>query len=183
MNKGYFLVSDELYTKWYEMFHLIFKDFRPIKIKRQDDDIWYFYGLSDKFDEIGEDVMPPQYEVEFIWDQGHITYKFKRVTIIKDMNLLELADALEDNFFEAEPYANRLRQLHAEHEAIKKQNQYISVTERIPTMEDGDTGDITGCVIAWVVMGHLPRVVNWKTVADNPMYSHWNRITPPKSKS
>lgn len=65
---------------------------------------------------------------------------------------------------------------------INELTRWIPITERIPTVQDGDTGDITGCVIAWVQPYRIPQIVNWKTVADNPNYSHWKQIVAPDAK-
>jgi hypothetical protein len=65
---------------------------------------------------------------------------------------------------------------------INELTSWIPVSERIPTVQDGDTGDETGCVIVWVEPYKIPRIVNWKTVTDDPKYSHWKHIVPPEDK-
>jgi hypothetical protein len=82
MRKGYFEISDEMYTKDWDILSQIFKDFRPIHIEfnHWNRNIWVIVGVSDKFDEVEEDEPIPQYEVIFTrhpYDQ--YTYVFKRV--------------------------------------------------------------------------------------------------------
>lgn len=80
MRKGFFKISDELYTQDWDIISQIFKDFRPIRISKWNAEIWYVMGVSDKFDEVDEGEPTPEYVVVFTRQpDGELTYVFKRV--------------------------------------------------------------------------------------------------------
>jgi hypothetical protein len=95
---------------------------------------------------------------------------------IKDMNLRELADFVEDQLIyihyknrDDEMFvAKRLRQLH-------DLNRWIPVGERMPTEEDK-------LVLAWYATKYpFAQIVNWYEFPINNKYvTHWKRITPPE---
>jgi hypothetical protein len=103
---------------------------------------------------------------------------------INEMTLSELQESLRwtgdnNHLFPLEylqkacyDYADRIHEL----------TRWIPITEHMPTVQDGDTGDETGCVIVWVEPYKIPRIVNWKTVAYDLKYSHWKHIVPPEDK-
>jgi len=93
MNEGFIKISNELYVNDWERLHVIMKDFRPthIEFRSWENDIWYFYGVSKKFDKLTLGEFVPQYEVIITEDENKgLTYEFKRITSnieIKDQNL------------------------------------------------------------------------------------------------
>lgn len=81
MRKGIVKISDQIYKQDWKLISVIFRDFRPshIEFRYWENDIWYFYGTSDLFDEISEGEIPPHYEVIFTRNEdGNHTYKFQR---------------------------------------------------------------------------------------------------------
>lgn len=83
MNKGLIKISNELYTQHWYIIHVFMKDFRitHIEFRHLENDIWYLYGESDKFEPINEGEKIPQYDVIFTISPGSgVSYEFKRVT-------------------------------------------------------------------------------------------------------
>lgn len=80
MNKGFIKISNQLYTESWSYFYIFMKDFRPthIEFRHWENDIWYMYGVSDKFRPLKEGEAVPQYDVEFITHpDGSLTCEFK----------------------------------------------------------------------------------------------------------
>jgi len=86
---------------------------------------------------------------------------------IKDMNLAELANALQRYEFDMlnDQVANRLRVIHEE-------TRWIPVFERMP--EAGEW------VLAWMSNGAF-EVVHESYLDQDSDISHWQRITPPEA--
>jgi hypothetical protein len=81
MRKGFFKISNSAYTEMWEYLHLIFKDFRPthIEFRHWENNVWYLHGVSEKFDELKEGDVVPQYDALFTThENGSITYEIKR---------------------------------------------------------------------------------------------------------
>lgn len=81
MRKGLLKCSNKLITEEWKSLYIFFKDFRPIHIELRywENDIWYFYGISEFFDEIKEGESVPQYTAIFTkQDDGSLTYKFEK---------------------------------------------------------------------------------------------------------
>jgi hypothetical protein len=81
MKKGLIKMSNEMYTEMWGELYIFFKDFRPthIEFRHWENDTWYFYGVSDFFDEVKEGDAVKQYEVWFTrHPNGELTYKFQR---------------------------------------------------------------------------------------------------------
>ncbi len=80
MNKGFIKISNDVYVKMWGTLYIIFKDFRPthIEFRHWENDIWYFYGTSDLFDEVKEGDIIPQYDVLLTRneDSAPLTYEF-----------------------------------------------------------------------------------------------------------
>lgn len=76
MNKGIIKITDILYKENYDEISGIFKYFKPthIDFRHWENDIWYFYGISDFFEKTkkGDDI--PFYTVEI--NTENKTYKF-----------------------------------------------------------------------------------------------------------
>jgi hypothetical protein len=82
MRKGYIKCSDILIKEMWQDVYVFFKDFRPthIEFRHWENDVWYFYGVSELFDELTEGEVLPQYDVTFTrHNDGSITYKFERL--------------------------------------------------------------------------------------------------------
>ena len=82
MNKGFIKISNELYVNNWERLYVIMKDFRPIHIefRHWENDIWYVYGVSKKFDKLTLGEVVPQYDVIITEDENKgLTYEFKRI--------------------------------------------------------------------------------------------------------
>lgn len=82
MNKGLIKISNELYAQNWSLIYFFMKDFRPthIEFRHLENDIWYLYGESDKFEPIKEGEEVPQYDVIFTISPGSgVSYEFKRV--------------------------------------------------------------------------------------------------------
>lgn len=81
MRKGYIKISDTLCKKMWNELYIFMKDFRPthIEFRHWENNIWYMYGESDKFDELKEGDAVPQYEVVFTSQPDNTyTYEFVR---------------------------------------------------------------------------------------------------------
>lgn len=80
MKKGIIRISKEVYNECWPVIADIFKDFRPtyIEFRHWENDIWYFYGTSERFEEVEEGFQIPFYEVLF--DTVNKTYSFEKVT-------------------------------------------------------------------------------------------------------
>lgn len=78
MNKGIIKITDVLYKEEYNTISGIFKYFRPthIELRHWENDVWYFYGESDLFENIIEGEIIPFYFVEINTENENITYKF-----------------------------------------------------------------------------------------------------------
>jgi len=82
MKKGYIKITDVLIKQLWSDIYVIFKHFRPthIELRHWENDIWYFYGESELFDELKEGEVVPQYECCFTkLNDGTISYQFDRV--------------------------------------------------------------------------------------------------------
>jgi hypothetical protein len=82
MNKGFIKISDVLYKEDWSSLYIFMKDFRPthIEFRHWENDIWYMYGVSEKFDPLKEAEAVPQYDVLFTrQENGTLTYEFKRL--------------------------------------------------------------------------------------------------------
>lgn len=79
--KGYIKISDGLIESHWKEFHVIFKDFRPthIEFKHWENNIWYFWGVSDLFEEVKETEEIPQYDIILTKTKKALTYKFEKV--------------------------------------------------------------------------------------------------------
>jgi len=82
MNRGVIKISDVLIRNDWDDISGFMKDFRPthIEFRHWENDIWYFYGVSKKFDPLKEGDAVPEYLMSFMWDENDIrTHEFKRV--------------------------------------------------------------------------------------------------------
>jgi len=82
MKKGIIKITDEAYKNCWSAFYLIFKDFKPnhIEFRYWENDLWYFYGTSEFFDELKESEQVPFYIIEITTDvepNGLKIYKYK----------------------------------------------------------------------------------------------------------
>ncbi len=77
---GYIKVSNEVLDFSWETFAVIFKDFRPthIEYRHWENKVWYFYGVSDLFQELLEGQAVPQYDVTFTGSGEELDYKIGR---------------------------------------------------------------------------------------------------------
>jgi len=80
MNKGLIKVTDQVLKSHWDKFRLIFKDFRPthIELRHWENDLWYYFGVSDKFDEVKEGELIPEYIVIIKTDEDKVTYTFEK---------------------------------------------------------------------------------------------------------
>lgn len=81
-NKGYIRCADSLITNNWGRLYIFFKDFRPthIEFKHWENNTWYFWGVSELFDELKEGDPIPQYDVLFTQQEDKsYTYKFIRL--------------------------------------------------------------------------------------------------------
>jgi len=83
MKKGLIKITDTLYKNDWSIISAIFKDFRPthIEFRYWENDIWYFWGTSDLFDDItdfNECQSIPIYDVIFTKIGDSFIYEFKR---------------------------------------------------------------------------------------------------------
>ena len=79
MKKGIIKISDGLYKDNWEDISVIFKDFRPthIEFRHWENNVWYFYGESEKFDKVKEGDPIPFYDVLFTnKEDGTFNYTF-----------------------------------------------------------------------------------------------------------
>jgi hypothetical protein len=81
MRKGIIKITDDIIKNDWGTLHIFFKDFRPthIEFRHWENDVWYFYGVSDLFDELKEAESVPFYDVVFTRIGGSFTYKFNRI--------------------------------------------------------------------------------------------------------
>ena len=65
MRKGFIKITDAIYREQWGFVYPIFKHFRPnhIEFRHWENDIWYFYGECEFFDELKEGQSVPQYDV------------------------------------------------------------------------------------------------------------------------
>jgi hypothetical protein len=70
MNKGFFVISDYVYTECWDDVKIIFNYFRPtyIEFRHWENDKWYFYGESNQFDKVVEGDKIPEYTIEILKD-------------------------------------------------------------------------------------------------------------------
>lgn len=81
MKRGFIKCSDKLIKDEWQHLYIFFKDFRPthIEFRHWENDVWYFWGVSELFEELKEGDAVPQYDVLFTkHDDGSLTYKFER---------------------------------------------------------------------------------------------------------
>jgi len=81
MKRGFIKCSNQLITEDWKDLYIFFKDFRPthIEFRHWENDAWYFYGVSDLFDDLKEGDAVPQYDVVFTKnDDKSLTYKFEK---------------------------------------------------------------------------------------------------------
>lgn len=66
MNKGVIKITDALIKNDWHAIYPIFESFKPthIEFRHWENDIWYYYGVSEFFDEIKEGESIPQYYIE-----------------------------------------------------------------------------------------------------------------------
>jgi hypothetical protein len=94
---------------------------------------------------------------------------------IKDMNLAELANALQRYEFDMlnDQVANRLRELH-------DLTRWIPVSERLPTESDAQEN---GYVEFWntkYAMSYYYKYDSLRELYDELELTHWRRVTPPE---
>lgn len=81
MKKGFFKITDDMYKNGWEYVSMIFKDFRPthLEFRHWENDMWYLYGVSDKFSELKEGDAVPQYDAIFTkQEDGATIYEIKK---------------------------------------------------------------------------------------------------------
>lgn len=76
MKKGFIRMTNDIYNNNWDIAHQIFKDFKPthIEFRRHENDMWYFWGTCDSFDELKEGEEPKQYIAIFVM-QDDKTYR------------------------------------------------------------------------------------------------------------
>lgn len=82
MRKGYIQISDEIYSKQYDLVFGIFEHFRPTHIEHRhwENVGWFLFGISDKFDSLNEGDLTPRYDVTITkLNNGKCSYSFNRV--------------------------------------------------------------------------------------------------------
>ena len=81
MNKGFIKITDPIYKQHWNMVAKIMKDFRPfhIEFRPYENDVWYFYGESKKFDHVEEGELIPEYMAIFTKKNNRWTFRFERV--------------------------------------------------------------------------------------------------------
>lgn len=80
MNKGYIILTNELYVDNYDLISIIFTKFRPTYIERTHwlDGGWTIYGECKDFREVKEGEIIPRYEVVLTADSKKVkAFKFK----------------------------------------------------------------------------------------------------------
>lgn len=80
--RGFIKCSDALIKQDWKYLYVFFKDFRPthIEFRHWENDIWYFYGVSEKFETVKEGECVPQYDVVFTkQENGELLYEFNKV--------------------------------------------------------------------------------------------------------
>lgn len=79
MKKGIIGISKEIYDHCWTTIADMFKEFKPshIEFRHWDNDLWYFYGTSERFDEVKEGEQIPFYYVVF--DTVNKTFAFKKM--------------------------------------------------------------------------------------------------------
>jgi len=80
MNRGLIKVTDQVLNHHWDLFRLIFKDFRPthIEFRHWEGDLWYYYGVSKLFDEVKEGEIIPEYLATFTQEKDKVTYTIER---------------------------------------------------------------------------------------------------------
>ena len=82
MNKGFIKISNNAYTECWSELCIFMKDFRPThtEFRHWENDMWYMYGVSEKFTPLKEGDPIPQYDVSFTrHEDGTLTYEFERI--------------------------------------------------------------------------------------------------------
>lgn len=82
MKKGVLKITDVLYKNHWLVVSQLFKDFRPLHIefRHWENDLWYLYGESEKFEEVKEGEMFPVYSVEVTsYPNDTYSFEFQRV--------------------------------------------------------------------------------------------------------
>jgi len=76
MKKGFIRISKQLYDESYDLISPLFLLFKPmhIEFRHWENDIWYFWGTSEKFDELKEGDAVPGYEVLITPHSHEITF-------------------------------------------------------------------------------------------------------------
>jgi hypothetical protein len=80
-NRGLIKISDIVYSEHWKDLYVFMRDFRPthIEFRFWDNNMWYMWGVSDKFDALKEGDQIPAYTVEFTRQaDGSFTYEFVR---------------------------------------------------------------------------------------------------------
>ena len=81
-NKGLIKITNELINQDWTTIYVLFEYFRPtyIEFRYWENDIWYFYGVSELFDELKEGENVPHYDVIFTNNKDQkSTIQFKRI--------------------------------------------------------------------------------------------------------
>lgn len=79
--KGVIKITNQLYDSDWEIISAIFSKFKPshIEFRYWENDMWYFYGTSELFDELKEAEAIPFYDVIFTSQMdGTYTFEFKK---------------------------------------------------------------------------------------------------------
>jgi len=82
MNKGLIKISNEIYCNQWDLISIIFESFRPINIefRHWENNIWYLWGISEKFRKLDEGEKIPEYEVIFTFNKKwQNTYEFNEL--------------------------------------------------------------------------------------------------------
>ena len=76
--KGIIVISKEIYEHCWGAAGDIFKVFKPshIEFRHWENDVWYFYGTCEFFEEVKEGFEIPKYDVMF--NTVDNTYSFKK---------------------------------------------------------------------------------------------------------
>jgi hypothetical protein len=78
MNKGLIKISNELYVSEWD---IIMKYIRPthIEFRHWENDVWYIYGVSDKFEPVKEGEAVPEYNVIISISGKKTSFKFEKL--------------------------------------------------------------------------------------------------------
>lgn len=81
MKKGFIKITNEVYNNLWGISYQIFKDFKPyhIEFRKSENDMWYFFGTCDSFDELKEGEEPKNYMAVFtMQDDGTYRHSFQK---------------------------------------------------------------------------------------------------------